>query len=201
MIIGLTGGIGSGKSEVSRRFEKLGIDVIDADLEARAVVDIGQPALLNIAKHFGEQILKSDGTLDRVQLREHIFKHPADKQWLEELLHPIIRTQITQQLAQIKSPYGILVSPLLLETDQHSLVDRVLVVDVDEQLQLSRAQQRDNNSRDQIERIMATQLSREARTLQADDIILNNGDIDELDHQVQTLHFKFLQLSAEQRPA
>lgn len=195
MIVGLTGGIGSGKSEVSRRFERLGITVVDADLVARQVVEPGQPALAQIAAHFGTDILNSDKSLNRALLRQRIFSNPSEKSWLENLLHPIIRTETLSQLAQSKSPYSILSSPLLLETSQHELVDRILVVDADENTQISRATQRDNNSAEQIEKIMATQLNRSQRRAQADDIIDNQGDIAELDKQVQQLHQRYLTLA------
>lgn len=194
MIVGLTGGIGSGKSEVSRRFEKHGIDVIDADVIARDVVDIGKPALKEIVNHFGENILNSDKTLNRIKLRQLIFDDASKKKWLENLLHPLIRTDTIAQLDQSKSLYKILSSPLLLESTQHELVDRVLVVDADESLQVSRAMVRDTNDPGQIKKIMATQLSRAERVAKADDIIENHGDLDDLDHQVKKLHDFYLTL-------
>jgi dephospho-CoA kinase len=195
MIVGLTGGIGSGKSEVSRRFEKLGIDIIDADVVAREVVALGSPSLNAIEKHFGLDILKQEGTLDRQKVRELIFAHPAEKTWLENLLHPVIRTETIKQLNQAKSPYVILASPLLLETSQYELVDRILVVDADEELQLARASLRDENNSEQIKKIMATQMSRAIRRAKADDIIENHGDLSELELQVQQLHTRYLTLS------
>ena len=194
-IVGLTGGIGSGKSEVSSRFEKLGILVVDADIGAREVVSIGKPALNLIAEHFGSGILLSEGSLDRKKLRELILENPAEKSWLENLLHPIIRTEIIAQLNLGQSPYTILSSPLLLETSQHELVDRILVVDADESLQLARASARDASNNEQIERIMATQMSRALRCAKADDIIHNHGDLQELELQVQALHLHYLKLS------
>jgi dephospho-CoA kinase len=194
MIVGLTGGIGSGKSEVSRRFENLGIDVVDADVVAREVVSLGKPALKEIAEHFGEQILNADNTLNRSRLRELIFNYPREKKWLENLLHPLIRADIISQLKQSKSAYQILSSPLLLETNQHELVDRILVVDTDESLQMSRAMLRDTNNPDQIKKIMSTQMKRSERLAKADDIILNHGDFDELDFQVRKLHSVYLNL-------
>ena len=194
MIVGLTGGIGSGKSEVSRRFENLGIDVIDADVIARDVVSIGKPALNKIAEHFGQQILNTDKTLNRGKLRELIFNNQSEKKWLEDLLHPLVRTGIISQLNKSKSAYQILSSPLLLETSQHEIVDRILVVDAEEHLQVSRAMQRDANNPDQIKKIMSTQMDRSKRRAKADDIISNHGDLDELDAQVKQLHSFYLNL-------
>lgn len=196
LIIGLTGGIGSGKSEVSRRFQSLGITVVDADEVARLVVEPGQPALADIAAHFGVDILLSDGRLNRANLRNIIFSSPEEKQWLEALLHPLINQEIRRQLVNAESPYVILSSPLLLETHQHELADRILVIDASEALQIARASSRDGNTIEQIEAIMATQLNREARITRADDLIHNHGDLPELDQQVNALHQKYMALTA-----
>ncbi len=193
--LGLTGGIGSGKSEVSRRFEDRGIQVVDADLVARQVVEPGTPALLAIEQHFGSEILDQNGTLLRVRLREIIFSDSREKIWLETLLHPLIRTEIIQQLDKATSVYAILSSPLLFETKQNVLVNRTLVVDASEELQLERASQRDNNRLEQIKAIMKTQLSRKERCALADDVIHNHGDKTELDHQVETLHQQYLTMA------
>ncbi len=195
MIVGLTGGIGSGKSEVSRRFQALGITVIDSDEVARQVVEPGCPALQTIAAHFGKSILNIDGTLNRAQLRQIIFANAQEKIWLEKFLHPIIREETVHQLRSAKSIYVILASPLLLETTQHQIVDRVLVIDADEELQLARASERDQNNREQIAKIMATQMSRTDRRAKADDFIYNHGDLAELDEQVKKLHAHYLKLS------
>lgn len=192
LIIGLTGGIGSGKSEVSRRFQALGITVVDADDVARQVVEPGQPALLNIAEYFGKDILLANGALNRAKLRGIIFSEPEKKQWLEQLLHPLINFEIRQQLAAARSPYVMLSSPLLLETRQHELVDRILVIDASEALQLARASSRDANNEDQIRAIMKTQLTRDQRIDRADDIIHNHGILLELDDQVSKLHKQYL---------
>jgi dephospho-CoA kinase len=197
MIVGLTGGIGSGKSEVSRRFQKLGVLVVDADEVARQVVEPGRPVLDAIAKHFGENILQPNKTLNRSELRKIIFSNPNEKAWLESLLHPIIRSEIITQLARAKSAYAILSSPLLLETNQHQLVQRVLVVDANEELQITRASARDNNSTEQIKNIMAAQLSRAARCAKADDVILNDGDVGELDLKVAALHNQYIEQSRQ----
>jgi dephospho-CoA kinase len=197
IIVGLTGGIGSGKSEVSRRFEQLGIKVVDADIVAREVVNTGSIALSAISEHFGKNILNADGSLNRAQLRSRIFENPDEKRWLESLLHPIIRKEIVTQLAQSKSPYRILSSPLLFETKQNELVDRVLVVDATENMQLMRASARDSNNKDQIQKIIASQISRTERCAQADDIIKNHGDLNELDIAVKELHTFYLQLAEQ----
>ncbi len=195
MIVGLTGGIGSGKSEVSARFERLGITAVDADVIARQVVEPGSSALDQIAKHFGAIIIAKDGLLDRKQLRKIIFEQPAEKNWLENLLHPIIRAETIAQLNRSQSPYTILSSPLLLETNQFELVDRILVVDADEKLQLSRASSRDSISPENIQKIMQNQLSRSTRLARADDIIHNQGDFHELQDQVESLHARYLLLA------
>lgn len=197
MIVGLTGGIGSGKSEVSRRFELLGITVIDADIIAREVVARGSEALTAIRAHFGQQILNHDKTLNRGKLRELIFENSEEKNWLENLLHPVIRTETIAQLEGSKSPYTILSSPLLLETTQHELVDRILVIDANEDLQLARASARDANNAEQIKKIMATQMQRSERCAQADDIIHNHGNLQELDVQIKDLHNYYLDLAQQ----
>lgn len=201
IIVGLTGGIGSGKSEVSRRFEQFGITVVDADIVAREVVNVGSAALSAISVHFGKNILDADGSLNRARLRSRIFENPNEKSWLENLLHPIIRTEIVTQLAQSKTPYTILSSPLLLETKQDELVNRILVVDATEDMQIKRASARDANNTDQIQKIMATQISRAERRKKADDIIENHGDLNELDVAVKKLHAFYLQLADQSYPS
>lgn len=193
MIIGLTGGIGSGKSAVSDCFEKLGVTVVDADVVAREVVEPGTVALKSIADHFGDDILTAEGALDRAALRTLIFSDENQRKWLEALLHPLIRKEIIAQLNQSNSPYSILSSPLLLETDQQALVDRVLVVDVPVELQLERTVQRDNNSTNQVKSIISAQSTRTYKQQKADDIILNIGTIEELQKDVFALHQRYLQ--------
>ena len=195
MIIGLTGGIGSGKSAVSSHFETLGISIVDADIVAREVVEPEQPALEQIAEHFGNSIITSEGTLDRAALRVLIFEDSNERKWLESLLHPLIREEIVSQLKQSQSPYSILSSPLLLETDQYSMVNRVLVVDVSVETQIERTVQRDNNSLEQVEAIIKTQSSRDFKQQKADDIILNTGTIESLHDKVNGFHQRYLQLS------
>ncbi|TYC58015.1 dephospho-CoA kinase [Marinobacter sp. BW6] len=193
-VIGLTGGIGSGKSTVARLFGDLGVHWVDADDVAREVVEPGTPALARIAEHFGEEILTSDGALDRAQLRGIVFQEPEERVWLEALLHPIIREELIRQLnpANYPLPYVLLVSPLLLETDQHELVDRIIVIDVPKDVQLERTMARDTNSREQVERIIAAQMSREDRLARADEVIDNDRPLDDVTRQVRELHERLL---------
>lgn len=195
-VIGLTGGIGSGKTAVSDYFAQLGITVVDADVAARVVVEKGRPALTQIAEHFGSHILQPDGTLDRAQLRAEVFKDPAERQWLEGLLHPLIRQEIKDGLHNATSPYALLVSPLLVESGQSKLTQRVLVVDVPKELQLQRTINRDNNSPEQVKAIMAAQASRQQRLASADDVIVNDGTLEQLHQQVDALHVKYLALAS-----
>jgi dephospho-CoA kinase len=195
MIIGLTGGIGSGKSQASSRFMQHGISIVNADVVAREVVMPNSPALREIAQHFGSDILDEDGALNRRKLREIIFQSPAEKQWLEALLHPLINAEIRRQLASSSSPYTILESPLLLETKQDELVDRIAVVDVSELIQVERAAMRDNSDGEQIKAIIQAQLNRQERCARAHDIIQNHGNIEELEQQVDKLHRLYLELA------
>ena len=193
-VIGLTGGIGSGKSTVARLFGDLGVHWVDADDVAREVVEPGTPALARIAEHFGDEILTSDGALDRAQLRGIVFQEPEERIWLESLLHPIIREELIRQLnpENYPLPYVLLVSPLLLETDQHELVDRIIVIDVPKDVQLERTMARDTNSREQVERIIAAQMSREDRLARANDVIDNDRPLDDVTRQVRELHERLL---------
>ena len=193
LVVGVTGGIGSGKSAVTERFQRLGITVVDADLAARIVVEPGGSALAAIAEHFGADILQADGTLNRAALRQRVFANQAERLWLERLTHPLLGQELRRQLAASGSAYTILSSPLLLEGQQKELVDCVVVVDVPEELQLQRATARDANSEEQIRRIMAAQLPRAQRRELADIVIDNSGSLAELDEQVQELHREFLQ--------
>lgn len=193
LVVGVTGGIGSGKSAVTERFQRLGITVVDADLAARIVVEPGGSALAAIAEHFGADILQADGTLNRAALRQRVFANQAERLWLERLTHPLIGQELRRQLAASGSAYTILSSPLLLEGQQKELVDCVVVVDVPEELQLQRATARDANSEEQIRRIMAAQLPRAQRRELADIVIDNSGSLAELDEQVDELHREFLQ--------
>lgn len=198
MIIGLTGGIGSGKSAASRRFAGHGIPVVDADVVSRQVVEPGMPALSAITAHFGDRVMQADGRLDRAALREIIFHDPAEKNWLEALLHPLIRDEIVRQLQEGDACYTILSSPLLLESGQDQLVDRVLVIDAPESLQLERTMARDHSSRETIQAIMDTQMSRKHRLSQATDVIVNDGDLARLHEAVDQQHEYYQRLCALQ---
>ena len=192
-ILGLTGGIGSGKSAASQWFENQGIQVVDADVVAREVVQKGQPTLNQIQQTFGDWVLLADGSLDRRALREHIFQDPAARQQLEKITHPAIRQSIIQQLQQAQSPYVILVSPLLFESNQHQLVQHSLLIDVDEATQIQRASQRDGHNIEHIQQIIAAQMPRHQKQQLANDIVLNNGSLDALYQQLKVLHLGYLQ--------
>ncbi|MYM64700.1 dephospho-CoA kinase [Pseudomaricurvus sp. HS19] len=200
-VVGLTGGIGSGKTAVSDRFKALGITVVDADVASRVVVEPGRPALQLIAEHFGADILLADGQLNRAELRKRIFQDESERLWLEGLLHPLIRQEIMDGLNNASSPYALLVSPLLIESGQSKFTKRVLVVDVPEELQLSRTVARDNNSAEQVKAIMSAQASREQRLQHADDVIVNDGSLEQLHQKVQEQHEKYLSLAAEANDA
>lgn len=196
MIIGLTGGIGSGKSTVARAFEALGAAWVDADDVAREIVLPKEPALLAIQSRFGDQVMHQDGTLNRAALREIVFNDPEQRQWLESITHPKIRERLVQHLERFKAqgaPYVLLVSPLLFETGQDALVNRTVVVDVPQALQLSRTQQRDGVSESQVRAILAAQLSREQRLAKADDVIDNSGDHASMKEQVARLDERYRQ--------
>lgn len=194
-IVGLTGGIGSGKTAVSDRFSELGIKVVDADVCARIVVEPGKPALRSIVEHFGNDVLNPDGSLDRAKLRQIVFADEPARKWLETLLHPLIFDEMWSQLQSAESPYAILVSPLLIEAGQTALCQRVLVVDVPEDIQLARATARDANSAEQIKAIMATQASRSLRLEKADDVITNDSDLATLQQRVDTVHQQYLAMT------
>ena len=198
LIIGLTGGIGSGKTAASDIFESLGVNVVDADIVAREVVEPEKPALSKIAKHFGKDILQDDGHLDRAQLRSIIFSQPSEKEWLENLLHPLIRQEIQAQLDRSTSQYAILVSPLLLETDQSKIVNRILLIDAPPNIQIERAAQRDNNSRQQIQKIIDSQLPRDVKISKSDDVICNDQSFAELEKKIIEQHAFYLELAHEQ---
>lgn len=196
-VVGITGGIGSGKTAVTNAFQELGIEIVDADIAAREVVTLGSPGLAAIETHFGADILLEDGTLNRAKLREIIFKNPAEKKWLEQLTHPLIREEIIKGLKNSSSPYTILVSPLLIESGQSQLVNRVLVVDVPVEVQIQRTCERDNNPQAQVEAIIKSQLDREIRLSYADDIIENNHSLLHLKEHVAKLNQQYLRLSEE----
>ena len=195
LTIGLTGGIGSGKTTVADIFAALGVELVDADQLSREVVAPGTPALREIAKHFGDNIITQQGELDRKALREIVFHSPEQRQWLEQQLHPAIGDLIKTRLKACKSDYCILVSPLLLETEQHKLTDRILVVDVPEQIQLQRAMQRDGSDETTIRGIIDAQTSRDTRLESSDDVIDNSRPLETLKERVLELHNKYLQLA------
>ncbi|WP_017348310.1 dephospho-CoA kinase [Pantoea sp. A4] len=194
--VALTGGIGSGKTTVSTAFAALGVAVIDADVIAREVVQPGAPALDAIARRYGADILDNQGALLRSRLREIIFAAPAEKTWLNALLHPQIQARTQQLKQQAAGPYVLWVVPLLVENGLQTQADRVLVVDVDENMQLSRTQQRDGVTLEQAKSILAAQATRAQRLACADDVINNNGSSQEVLPQVKALHQQYLKLAA-----
>lgn len=196
-VLGVTGGIGSGKTTVTNLFAKHGIEVVDADIVARHILDKGTQALAAVRQRYGDQVLQADGSLNRTWLREKIFQQPDEKDWLDALTHPLIREQLLQSLEQARSPYVILSAPLLVENNLTRYCNRVLVVDVSEATQRERTQQRDNVSAAQIERIMQAQASRQQRLAAADDIINNEGDRELLTSQVAKLHSDYLALAQQ----
>ena len=195
-VVGITGGIGSGKSAVTSRLEQHGITVVDADVVAREVVEPGTPVLAAIAEHFGEHILQPNGALDRAALRKIVFETPAEREWLESVTHPAIREAIAAQLTAATSPYVVLSSPLLLEAGQSAFAQHVVVVDVPEEVQLSRTCARDNNDEALVRNIMAAQLPRVERCARADEVIDNNGSLEALQQRVDALHDRLLVLAS-----
>lgn len=195
--IGLTGGIGCGKTTASNHFLQLGTPVIDADEIAHALVQPKQPALAQIAAIFGTHFLLKDGSLDRNLLRGAVFSNPVLKQQLEEILHPLVYTEMRHQLKTLKSKYAILSIPLLLETKKEKFVDRIAVIDCFESQQIERVLCRDQLSRQQIQSIIDSQVSRKHRIQSADDIIDNSGFASGLAEQIKKLHNLYLSLSIE----
>jgi len=193
--VGLTGGIGSGKSTVARALQSKGITVIDADQIARDVVAPNQQALIEITHAFGDDILQADGHLDRAKLKQCIFSNPDAKQQLEQILHPRIRQRIIQRVNEAQdTPYVVADIPLLVENDYPVHFDRVIVVDCTEAQQIERVSARDEMSPQQIQRIMDSQASRQQRLAAATDIIDNSGDISSLKMQIEKLHERLLSL-------
>ncbi|MEC8741366.1 MAG: dephospho-CoA kinase [Pseudomonadota bacterium] len=198
-VVGLTGGIGSGKSTVAGMFAALEIDLIDADVAAREVVAPGTTALAEIVEHFGPDILMADGSLDRRGLRRIIFHQRQEKHWLETLLHPLIRRWLTQQISDRRSAYCLLISPLLLETGQAEMVDRILVVDVSVETQIARTLARDGGEESTVRAIIAAQIGRNQRLEHGDDIIDNDLPLQTLRQRVETLHQQYLTLAKAKR--
>ncbi|BAE73736.1 Dephospho-CoA kinase [Sodalis glossinidius str. 'morsitans'] len=195
-IVALTGGIGSGKSTVANTFAALGVPLVDADVIAREVVQPESAALRAIVQRFGPAMLSADGSLDRAALRARIFSDPAEKTWLNGLLHPLIQRQTEQQLRSARAPYVLWVVPMLIENNLQQRANRVLVVDVDRERQIARTISRDGVSREQVENILAAQVSRQRRLACADDIIDNSGRPEEITDRVATLHQRYLALAA-----
>jgi dephospho-CoA kinase len=200
LIIGLTGGIGSGKSTVADYFAQHGIPVIDADQLARELVVPGSPALNEIINLFGPNILLPDGNLDRHQLRRRVFADPAQKRRLEAILHPRVYTELGYRTQALRTPYCIWVVPLLLETGGTALVDRVLVVDAPESLQRQRVLRRAGMDETTLEAILSSQVNRAERLSAADDVVVNNSDLSQLQQQVTALHHRYLALAGALPP-
>ncbi|MFV0477232.1 MAG: dephospho-CoA kinase [Parahaliea sp.] len=199
LIVGVTGGIGSGKSALTTCLAAYGVTVVDADLIAREVVAKGSDALNAIVRHFGEQVLLADGTLNRAVLRKIVFADASQRRWLEQLTHPLINTTIRGQLAASSSAYTVLSSPLLLEGSQAELVQCIVVVDVPVKIQMERTIARDNNDKAQVERIIATQIDRKSRLAKADIVIDNSGSLSALHQQAKKLHQQLLLMAANNK--
>ncbi|WP_421214242.1 dephospho-CoA kinase [Aeromonas dhakensis] len=198
-VVAITGGIGSGKTTVANQFAELGIEVVDADIIAREVVEPGTPALAAIAAHFGADVIAPDGRLDRRQLRERVFTDPQAKGWLNALLHPLIRSEMQRQCAAARSPYCLLVVPLLVENRLTAMANRVLVIDVDEATQIERTCRRDGVSREQAQAILAAQASRTERLAAADDVLDNqNGTPEAIKSRIFALHETYLAFASQQ---
>ena len=199
-VIGVTGGIASGKTTVADLFHQhFQIEIVDADLIAREVVEPNSEGLNAIIDHFGVDIVNSNGQLDRSQLREKIFTDPSQKQWLDQLLHPMIRQRMMEAVERVDSPYVLLVVPLLIENNLQSMADRILVIDVDEQTQIERTMQRDGVPLEQARSILSAQSSREQRLSFADDVIKNSTENRKLLPQITELHQKYLAISSVNR--
>ncbi len=194
-VVGLTGGIGSGKSTVAKIFAELDVDLIDADIASREVVAPGSRALAKIAEHFGAELLLADGSLDRGALRQIIFHQELEKHWLESLLHPLIRKWLTQKIYSSRSSYCLMISPLLIEAGQAKLVDRVLVVDVSVDTQVARILARDGGEERTARAIIDAQMDRKQRLEHADDIIKNELQAGCLRQQIEPLHYQYLAMA------
>lgn len=195
LVIGLTGGIGSGKSTVAKMFAELGVPVIDMDDIARELVTPGQPALQKIIETFGPEVLDDSGQLDRRALRQRIFDDPAQRKQLEAILHPLIRTEVRRRIRQCEAPYCIVVIPLLIESGQRDLVDRILVTDAPETVQIERTRQRDRISETEVRKILASQVDRQTRLAVADDVLDTNTSLENLKQKVKQLHQRYLHLA------
>ena len=192
-VVGIAGGIGSGKTAVSDRFAEHGIVVVDADVASRDVVRPGEPGLAAIAERYGSTVINGSGELNRAALRERIFRHPGERRWVERLLHPAINRLIAERLADAASPYALLVNPLMRARDARA--NRILVVDVSEEVQVARTMARDSVDEEQARAIIASQLPRQERLAFADDVIVNDGPLDALDSPVENLHTRYLEIA------
>ncbi len=194
-VIGVTGGIGSGKTTVCDLFHELfAIPVIDADIIAKDVVKKNQPALQAIVAEFGEDILTHTGELDRPKVKKLVFSHPAKRKILEKIVHPEVRKEMRLQISRVNKSYCLLSVPLIAESTDKSIFDRILVVDCDEKIQMERVISRDRLANETVVAIMKAQASREDRLVIADDVIINNGPTSQLNEQVQLLHETYLDL-------
>ena len=193
--IGLTGGIGSGKTEASRAFSRLGATIIDTDLIARELVEPGQTALSEISATFGAQLIDASGRLDRSQLRQAVFANPEQRQKLENILHPRIRERAMALANQAETPYCILVIPLLVESALDYPLDRILVIDTPQELQYRRVAARDAATTNEIDAILATQTSRQKRLALADDVVVNDRGLEHLHKEIKRLHDFYLRLA------
>jgi dephospho-CoA kinase len=195
-VVGLTGGIGSGKTAATDFLAQQGITIVDADLASRVVVEPGQPALDRIAEHFGSHVLTEDGSLDRRALREIVFADADALKVLEGITHPAIGEELKRQITASQSPYTVLVSPLLLETSQKTLVDRILVIDAPAELQVQRTMERDHVPEGQVAAIMKAQMERTKRLDQADDVVENHGSLQAFHEQLAGLHQRYLKMAS-----
>jgi dephospho-CoA kinase len=196
-VVGLTGGIGSGKSAAADEFARLGATVVDTDAIAHELTAPGGPAIAEIRRLFGPGFVAQSGALDREKMRALVFSDPAQKKRLEGLLHPMIRAESARRIAAAAGPYVVHVVPLLIESAGYrERVDRVLVVDIPESLQVARVRQRSGLAEDEVRRIIASQIQRERRLAAADDVIDNSGSIDALQQQVRALHEKYAAAAA-----
>jgi dephospho-CoA kinase len=196
--IGLTGGIGSGKTTIARLFQKLDINIIDADEIVKDLITNDQEIIELIIQHFGPDFVNTDGSLNRKALRERIFSNPDDKTYLEQLLHPRVRQQLIQAKNHFTSPYGLLVIPLLIEARMQDLVDRILVVHVPKPVQIERIMRRDHITQTQAEQAISNQISANVRLQHADDVIDNTANEDDLRHTIEQLHQNYLKLAQAQ---
>ena len=197
--IGLTGGIGSGKSSAAAMFARRGVPVIDADEIAKQLVAPGQPAYQRIIQRFGKEFVDANGFIDRGRLRRHVFGDPASRRELEAILHPRVRQQIQRQLRALRAPYCVIVIPLIFEANQQDLVDRILVIDAAEDTQVQRVAARSSLTEDEIRKIIAAQIGRNVRLRQAHDVITNEGELEQLEERVDAFHTRYLDLAREQR--